>query len=62
MKAIFGSDSKVSFKEGNIRIAEKLTDLASEKTLKISECWYELTDILRMQVVCKSQQELLTVL
>lgn len=58
----FGSNIKVSFKEGILRIAEKLKEIMNEKNVAANESWYHLTDLLRLQVQCKSPQQVMDML
>ena len=62
MHMMFGPGIKLSYKENILRIAEKIKEISKEKQIPINESWVHLTDLLRLQIVCNTQQEVLDVI
>lgn len=57
MKYPFGDRGKCNHKEGVPRIAEKITEAMLKYDVPAKEAWGYLTDILRMQLFCKTPEE-----
>lgn len=62
MHKMFGERIKLSYKENILRIAEKIKEISKEKQIPINKSWQHLSDLLRLQIVCKTQQEVLDVI
>lgn len=57
LKGTITKPFKANAKNNVQRIAQKITEIADEKKLPISEAWQHLTDIVRLQVFCSTPAE-----
>lgn len=61
MLLVFGPNAKACSKDNALRVAEKIDEIRKEQKLTASKAWTRLSDILRLQVFCKTPAEVLEV-